>query len=68
MMQDGLDESKVNPPEDVYKRIKEENNRIDEARAINSDLPFFKDRFIMPVKGIFISGRKNIKLLEVKEF
>ena len=36
-------------------RIKEENNRIGEARAINSDLPFFKNQFIMPVEGI-ISG------------
>ena len=52
---DGLEESKVTPPESVYKRIKEENNKIGEARAINSDLPFFKNQFIMPVKGI-ISG------------
>jgi murein DD-endopeptidase MepM/ murein hydrolase activator NlpD len=52
---DGLEESKVTPPEEVYQRIKAENNRIGEARAINSDLPFFKDKFIMPVKGI-ISG------------
>ena len=37
------------------KIIKKENNKIGEARAINSDLPFFKDQFIMPVKGI-ISG------------
>ena len=52
---DGLEESKVTPPESVYKRIKDENNRIGEARAINSDLPFFKNQFIMPVQGI-ISG------------
>ena len=52
---DGLVESKVTPPESVYKRIKEENNKIGEARAINSDLPFFKNQFIMPVEGI-ISG------------
>ena len=52
---DGLEESKVTPPESVYKRIKEENNRIGKARAINSDLPFFKNQFIMPVEGI-ISG------------
>ena len=52
---DGLEESKVTPPESVYKRIKEENNKIGEARAINSNLPFFKDKFIMPVEGI-ISG------------
>ena len=52
---DGLEESKVTPPESVYKRIKEENIKIGEARAINSDLPFFKNQFIMPLEGI-ISG------------
>ena len=52
---DGLEESKVTPPESVYKRIKKENNAIGEARAINSDLIFFKEKFIMPVEGI-ISG------------
>ena len=52
---DGLAESKVTPPESVYKRIKKENYAIGEARAINSDLLFFKEKFIMPVKGI-ISG------------
>ena len=51
----GLDEKKVTPPESVYKRIKEENNKIGKARAINSDLPFFKNQFIMPVEGI-LSG------------
>ena len=52
---DGLPESKVTPPESVYKRIKEENGKIGKARAINSDLTFFTEQFIMPVKGI-ISG------------
>ena len=52
---DGLAENKVTPPESVYKRIKKENNAIGEARALNSDLLFFKDKFIMPVEGI-ISG------------
>jgi murein DD-endopeptidase MepM/ murein hydrolase activator NlpD len=52
---DGLEESKVTPPESVYKRIKEENNKIGKARGINSDLSFFKNKFIMPVEGI-ISG------------
>ena len=52
---DGLAESKVTPPESVYKRIRKENNAIGEARAINSDLQFFKEKFIMPVEGI-ISG------------
>ena len=49
---DDLPESMVTPPESVYKRIKEENNLIGEARAVNSDLIFFKDQFIMPVDGI----------------
>ena len=52
---DGLAENKVTPPESVYKRIKKENNAIGEARAINSDLLFFKEKFILPVEGI-ISG------------
>jgi len=52
---DGLEESKVTPPESVYKRIKKENNAIGEARAINSNLRSFKEKFIMPVEGI-ISG------------
>tara|TARA_B100000963_G_scaffold351508_1_gene363177 strand:- start:2839 stop:3642 length:804 start_codon:yes stop_codon:yes gene_type:complete len=52
---DGLEESKVTPPESVYKRIKDENNKIGKARSINSDLSFFKNQFIMPVEGI-ISG------------
>ena len=52
---DGLAESKVTPPESVYKRIKKENNAIGEARAINSDRLFFKEKFIIPVEGI-ISG------------
>ena len=52
---DGLPENKVTPPESVYKRIKKENNAIGKARAINSNLLFFKNKFIMPVEGI-ISG------------
>ena len=52
---DGLAENKVTPPESVYKRIKKENNAIGEARAINSNLLFFKEKFFMPVEGI-ISG------------
>ena len=36
-----------------FKRIR--LNPIGKARAINSDLNYFKDKFIMPVKGI-ISG------------
>ena len=47
---DGLPENQVTPPEEVLNRIKEENNKIGEARAINSDLIFFKNKFIMPVE------------------
>ena len=46
---------KVTPPEEVYKRIKKENNLIGKARSVNSDLDFFKNKFIMPIEGI-ISG------------
>ena len=63
---DGLDESKVTPPEEVYKRIKEENNRIGEARAINSDLVFFKDKFIMPVEGIITGVYGSQRILNGK--
>jgi len=63
---DGLEESKVTPPEKVYKRIKEENNKIAEARAINSDHIFFKDKFIMPVKGIITGVYGSQRILNGK--
>ena len=53
---DGLDEKKVTPPEEVYERIKKENKLIAEARAIDSDLVFFKDNFIIPVNDAVITG------------
>ena len=53
---DGLDEKKVTPPEEVYERIKRENKWIGEARAINSDLTFFKNKFAIPVKNAIITG------------
>ena len=39
---DGLEKKKVTPPEEFYERIKRENKWIGEARAIDSDLNFFK--------------------------
>ena len=63
---DGLEESKVTPPEEVYKRIKEENNKIGEARAINSDLTFFKNKFIMPVDGIITGVYGSQRILNGK--
>jgi murein DD-endopeptidase MepM/ murein hydrolase activator NlpD len=53
---DGLEEKKVTPPEEVYERIKRENKWIGEARAINSDLTFFKNKFAIPVDNAIISG------------
>jgi murein DD-endopeptidase MepM/ murein hydrolase activator NlpD len=53
---DGLEEKKVNPPEEVYERIKRENKWIGEARAINSDLVFFKNKFSIPVENAIITG------------
>ena len=53
---DGLEEKKVTPPEEVYERIKKENKLIAKARAIDSDLNFFKDKFIVPVEDAIITG------------
>ena len=53
---DGLPEKKVTPPEEVYERIKRENKLIAEAREINSDLDFFKDKFILPFDNAIITG------------
>jgi len=63
---DGLEESKVTPPEEVYKRIKEENNKIGKARAINSKLVFFKDKFIMPIEGIITGVYGSQRILNGK--
>jgi len=53
---DGLPKKKVTPPEEVYVRIKKENKLIVNAREINSDLSFFKEKFIMPVDDAIITG------------
>ena len=53
---DGLPEKKVTPPEELYERIKKENQLIGKARKIDSDLPFFKEKFIIPVDDAIISG------------
>ena len=53
---DGLEKKKVNPPEEIYERIKKENKWIGEARAINSDLTFFKSKFVIPVENAIITG------------
>ena len=63
---DGLPENKVTPPEEVYKRIKDENYKIGEARAINSNLIFFKNKFIMPVNGIVTGVYGSQRILNGK--
>ena len=51
-----LEEKKVTPPEEVYERIKKENKWIAEARAVDTDLTYFKDKFIIPVDDAIITG------------
>ncbi len=53
---DGLPEKKVTPPPEVYKRIKRENKIISDARLINSDLIFLKDKFIKPLNKSIVTG------------
>tara|TARA_B100001179_G_scaffold136684_1_gene98307 strand:- start:213 stop:1001 length:789 start_codon:yes stop_codon:yes gene_type:complete len=53
---DGLEEKKVTPPEEVYERIKRENKWIGEARAVNSDLTFFKNKFTNPLENAIVTG------------
>ena len=53
---DGLEPKKVTPPEEVYERIKNENKLIVAAREINSDLDFFKNKFILPLDNAIITG------------
>jgi len=53
---DGLPEKKVTPPKEVYDRIRKENKLIGKARAVDTNLTFFKDEFITPVDNAIITG------------
>jgi len=53
---DGLPEKKVTPPKEVYDRIRKENKLIGRARSIDTDLIYFKDKFITPVDDAIITG------------
>ena len=53
---DGLQEKKVTPPKEVYERINRENRIIGEARAIESNLTFFKKKFINPLDKAIVTG------------
>ena len=53
---DGLPEKKVTPPKEVYERIKRENKIIAKARAVESNLTFFKKKFVPPLEKAVITG------------
>ena len=54
---------KVTPPKEVYERIKRENNLIGDARSVDSNLTFFKNKFINPLDNAIVTG-----VYEVKEY
>ena len=51
---DGLPKKKLLPLKKSMKELKE--NRLIAKQEINSDLQFFKDKFIMPLDGAIITG------------
>ena len=53
---DGLPPKQVTPPPEVFERIKKDNSLIGKARAIDSKLVFFKDKFIYPIDKYIITG------------
>ena len=53
---DGLPKKQVTPPKEVYERIKNDNILIGKARSVNSDLDFFKKKFIKPINKAIITG------------
>ena len=61
---DGLPKEQVTPPEEVYERIKKENKLIGDAKTIDSNLTYFKNKFIVPIKKILLS----LEFMEAKEF
>ena len=46
----------MTPPPEVFDRIKRDNKLIGKARAINSKMVFFKDKFIYPIDKYIITG------------
>jgi len=53
---DGLPKKKVTPPKEVYERIKQENKLIVDAREIDSDLSYFKKKFVTPLDKAIVTG------------
>jgi len=52
----GLPSKQVTPPQEVYERIKNDNKLISVARAIDTDLTFFNNKFEIPIKNTIITG------------
>ena len=52
----GLPPKQLTPPPEVFDRIKKDNVLIGNARAIDSELVFFKDKFIYPIDKYVITG------------
>ena len=46
---DGLPSKQVTPPPEVFSRIKKDNILIGEARSLNSEYDYFKNKFIYPI-------------------
>ena len=53
---EGLPKKQVTPPKEFYERINNDNKLIGRARAINSDLTFFSEKFKIPIKDTIITG------------
>ena len=53
---DGLAKKHVTPPPRVYERIKKDNILIGEARSIDTNYDYFKDKFINPIDKFIITG------------
>ena len=53
---DGLPQKQVTPPKEVYDRIRKDNQIIGKARSIDSELIFFKNKFIIPLEKSIVTG------------
>ncbi|MBJ57859.1 MAG: peptidase [Rickettsiales bacterium] len=63
-----IEKKKVTPPENYYKRIKNESILVKEAKKIFFDFPYYKRGFEMPVQGIItgVYGSQRILNGETK--
>jgi murein DD-endopeptidase MepM/ murein hydrolase activator NlpD len=52
----GLPSKQVTPPKEVYERIKSDNRLIGTARAVDSNLTYFSNKFVIPIKNTIITG------------